>query len=482
MTNNKNSKLDAQEAKRRQQQSKRDKARARRFLDGINVSVGGASGGAISSGGVTGGSSMFGVQRGTRSVQAPTSVSFMSKPTPSLKFGSGKSRYGPTLIVSGRDFLTTIGTAGKVSGDVLYQTEISPAALPATRLQQFSNLYSKYKIKKLKFLFQTASATTTSGALTHFIEYDPLQYLPSNQPVNVNLAAAHITTETFAYWESSCLEYIPAANDVELYTSPQGIDLRTDTAGRYTVIDNVHNGVTTVGDVFVEYEIEFFMPQVGTNAVAPGAAFCVESASSGRTIELPFGSSGFVYNYNSLSLIMGVKSDSTANKLQFPVQSGSELYFVFLWVTYSATTGGTPDYITIVSTDFNTLKTTTSSNATTATYYAELSPKITASSWNLEISTNFSSATIAAAELYVFPIPVATANFDRARQMKRVLAAAPRLSDLVGRLDALEGMLDHLELIPNKSDSEFVKLGDACTCAATQYKQCPVHHIQITRK
>lgn len=281
----------------------------KRFLDGINVAVQGSNMSNESKAGDT----AVGYTKRANIPPLAYGATRLRRQAPTLTMARG----GDSALVSGSDYLTTLNINNHNAGDVRFVADINPTLFGlSSRLAQMAILFEKWRINKLKFMYQPAVGSTTVGQLIHYIEYDAANSIPSTGVTNVQIGAAHRTFQPFSVWQPSDVSYDRKANDVELYTSPQSADDRMSQAGQYVVICSTNfTGTLSPGVVYVEYDIEFYMPQVGITAPSQPVGYI--SSATGVDNSNVFGTNHvFVYNYIGAILF----ELGTVHTLSFPAQ------------------------------------------------------------------------------------------------------------------------------------------------------------------
>lgn len=175
-----------------------------------------------------------------------------------------------TIHVSHREYVDDILGSVLYSGGLLRVNPGLQAAFPW--LSTIASSYETYRFTKLKFIFESTSATTHTGAVMMAMDYDPNDDPPLSKTQLMSYSGATRSPP----WES--FEY--ACSKADLLKLPQkfvrsGIPLETNDLRLFDV-GNLHlctmgqQNANLVGELYVEYEIDLFTPQLDllTNAEA----------------------------------------------------------------------------------------------------------------------------------------------------------------------------------------------------------------------
>lgn len=174
------------------------------------------------------------------------------------------------IHVSHREYVDDILGSVLYSGGLLRVNPGLQAAFPW--LSTIASSYETYRFTKLKFIFESTSATTHTGAVMMAMDYDPNDASPLSKTQLMAYAGATRSPP----WES--FEY--ACSKADLLKLPQkfvraGIpsetnDLRLFDVGNIHIFTMGQQNANLVGELYVEYEIDLFTPQLDllTNAEA----------------------------------------------------------------------------------------------------------------------------------------------------------------------------------------------------------------------
>jgi hypothetical protein len=171
-------------------------------------------------------------------------------------------------------------------------------------LSSLANNFESYHFHSLRAVYRTMKGTSTAGEVTLAIDFDAADGVPATK------------AEMFSYegvvkaapWENVAYVASPRnlSKAVELYTRSSlvaGTDIKTYDVGNLILAVDACADTSVVGDVFLEYDVEFFTPQagsssgpvseyiVGATAMSKDAIFGTNPTINGTMIAAPSGSS-----------------------------------------------------------------------------------------------------------------------------------------------------------------------------------------------
>jgi len=192
-----------------------------------------------------------------------------------------------TIRVRHRELLSQIqGNSNGATG-----TWVVPLVFPInpgvdvtfTWLSQLGILYETYKINKLRFSYIPFCATSQVGGVYLGIDYDPLDATPISKAAFLSLPS----TMAAPAWQGFCLEFDPRCVRpyAEHYVRDSivtGSDLKTYDCGNLFVgLDGFANS-NQIGDLYIEYDISFYQPQIPSQSAANvSQEFTVSNSGTG---------------------------------------------------------------------------------------------------------------------------------------------------------------------------------------------------------
>lgn len=160
-------------------------------------------------------------------------------------------------------------------------------------LSQIAPRFEKYRFNSLKFQFETEAPTSLGGSLILTLDYDASDQAPQSKVQ----AMAYKNAVRSAPWEecthtsakedlSQQKQYFvrsganPASTDVKLY----------DVGNLFVCSQNVVTGGATLGELYVDYDIELLTPQLQLPSQDDVDSVAIQSAG-GTTAAIPLGTS-----------------------------------------------------------------------------------------------------------------------------------------------------------------------------------------------
>lgn len=253
---------------------------------------------------------------------APVAINYVKR-VPKPRF---QSMAGGVRIVHREYFADVVGNT--TFGTSAYNVQPGlPTAFPW--LSQIANNFEKYKFKRLTFHYVNISATSERGRVTLALDKDALDDAPATKAELFQYEGA----AEGSVWDKLSLN-CPHALERVLFTRNGTIsnsDLKTYDIGKLIVAVSNTADTSTVGELFVEYEVELSIPQPKS---CP-AAYVVAGGTISKTA--PYGSAATVTGSVPATVL-----DST---ITF---NAPGVYLV--WLRVSGTAPGSPTYNTGTST------------------------------------------------------------------------------------------------------------------------------------
>jgi hypothetical protein len=182
---------------------------------------------------------------------------------------------------------------GATEGTLIYELECNPTRIADSWMGRFAELYETYKYRKLAFCFVSNLAATETGAILGYIDRDPADEVEDEIAVVSNLrkAASHVGAREVKVWDNAFWPMPPTGiMKGPFFTGVQGEDNRLTSMGRFRLYSCGVPSVSlpcVIGQLFVCYEIELHLPQLGEPR--SGAGLCITGGSTSRSILRPFG-------------------------------------------------------------------------------------------------------------------------------------------------------------------------------------------------
>jgi hypothetical protein len=168
-------------------------------------------------------------------------------------------------LAHGTDLVGSINSlaAGHSVGDILLTQLISPSEFPGTRLNQYSALFQRYRIKKIHFRYEPMANATQSGQVIGYADFDVDNELLEDNPDNLRIAAAHQGQVPNQIWQEASYDMGQAGTFTDLYTESGGAnaDDRLSIQGVfYLIAASTIAGDLPLGNIYIDYEVLFSIP------------------------------------------------------------------------------------------------------------------------------------------------------------------------------------------------------------------------------
>jgi len=201
---------------------------------------------------------------------APASISrkvSMAKPL-------WRSQNGKTIITHSEYIGAVPGSTGFSS----VQYPVNPGTTTVFPwLANIAGNYDRYHWRKLQFYFVPAAATSTKGRIALSWSYDALQPLP----LNSQQAFSMTPNDETSVWSDATINIPPRRHPEPLYVRQLGSssnveaisrttatafqDLKTTDMGALFVTTNLCTDSSTIGELYVHYEVELLDPTFNPN-------------------------------------------------------------------------------------------------------------------------------------------------------------------------------------------------------------------------
>jgi hypothetical protein len=207
----------------------------------------------------------------------------------SAHFEVKQGKYPDSIIIRGQDFLAFANGINAVvpSGTILANILISPYFLGGTRLSAYANLYEKFRFRKLRFLWTSASPTSTSGSAVLSYDRDVSDATPPANAVGLQQLLGSEGAKVFPVWDSCGIECDLDYPEDGFFTNlAPGSDERLVYQGQlylsaFAALSSIPT-TQSYGSLWYQYEIEFFVPQL-ENQVVQGSATNTPSSTPSQT-------------------------------------------------------------------------------------------------------------------------------------------------------------------------------------------------------
>lgn len=188
-----------------------------------------------------------------------------------------------TLHVAHSELIASINTPS--SGDYLIcGLMLNPGNQTAFPwLSQLALNFEYYNFKNLKFRYVPRCSMMVSGSCVMAVDYDVMD----SSPVHMADIANMLGAKPFAVYENAMTVCDPRSLHLYpyRYLRSSGNDPRLEAVGNFFLMINTGDVDTTMGDLWVDYDIELFCPQFaepsGAVRTAPGTAIITSRSPTG---------------------------------------------------------------------------------------------------------------------------------------------------------------------------------------------------------
>lgn len=171
---------------------------------------------------------------------------------------------------------------------------INPGLAVFPWLNLMANLYESYLFNSLAFEFESTSATTQTGTVFLAIDFDAADDPPSGKQELMSMQGAVRTApwQRIAYdARSQDLKKFGIQRYVRSGALASNLDIKTYDVGRLFFGVQGTSAVSSVGELYVNYDITFYTPQPSFGLAAANSCRAVFQNST-QTPSTPFGTEG----------------------------------------------------------------------------------------------------------------------------------------------------------------------------------------------
>lgn len=191
-------------------------------------------------------------------------------------------KLGSGVRLKGSDYVAPITTGAGIAapGSVLLDVLVSPGEFDSTRVQQIAALFERYRVRSWTFWYIPAVPSTIAGQILAYPDYDVADSLGT---LPLNEAMAHMGSQLFNVYTETPIQFDRVDPYTDLFTDAEGADPRLTYVGRLRYLTAVAlQASTTFGTIYMEYDIDFYLPQLqtGTLSVTAPDVFLKTVASS----------------------------------------------------------------------------------------------------------------------------------------------------------------------------------------------------------
>lgn len=190
--------------------------------------------------------------------------------------------------VTGTEFLTTVtGVTTATAGTTLVTTLISPHSLGVGRLAAFSSLYEKYRFHRFRIRYVPIANATVSGQVMGYYDTDPAEVPITTSALQAfQRGVAHYGARTNNVWEERVFELKDDEPNRLLYCNTLSTSEASDRQvfqARFSMLAASALTAVALGNLYVDYEVEFNCPQIDSAPVFGSGAKWTSAGTVGPT-------------------------------------------------------------------------------------------------------------------------------------------------------------------------------------------------------
>jgi hypothetical protein len=198
-------------------------------------------------------------------------------------FGS-RTKVAKASFGGGRTIIKHSEYVGDIGGSVGFTIALSLNLNPGLQgsfpwLSQIANAYEKFSVKQIQYRYCSESPTSTTGAVFLSPEYNPQDAPPSSK---LETFQNEDTVRTVPWEDVTCkipTKYLKVYNEYFIRLGNMAnSDLKTYDPLVLNVCTQGNANGGTIGEIWVDYQIELINPQGNINPVG-GSATCMPSSS-----------------------------------------------------------------------------------------------------------------------------------------------------------------------------------------------------------
>jgi len=210
------------------------------------------------------------------------------------------------ILVSHCEFISDVAAASASGVFQAASFPVNPGMFTFPWLSGIAPSYESYRFRKLRFRYETTSATSTVGTVMLVVDYDAADSVPASKAELMSNFHA-VRTAPWAPVEFVCdqrnLDKFGGQGRYVRVGAVAGTDIKTYDVGNLVIATSDFAAAVMPGELYVEYEVELMTPQSALSSL---------SARSGRVVGnisvtdlSPFGSDPIISGSAIVSAVSG---------------------------------------------------------------------------------------------------------------------------------------------------------------------------------
>jgi len=233
----------------------------------------------------------------------------------SFRLAAGPAKYSGSIKVIGCDFLGHIASnAGTIAGTNLANIWLNPTdtKFNGTRLFLFGQMYDKYVFRRVKFHVLSNMGSNAAGSVLSAFDKDVGDQTPPATAQGLQQYFTMLDCVRAMVWENHTLDVKITDPQDFYYTNylPATGDMRLAYQGQYYLSQVATNDVNESFEIWIEYEVDFFDPQL---------EFSTPEVVANSGSQTPSTAAGAAWN--------GLNPVGSVNILPFKIDTNGNKYF-----------------------------------------------------------------------------------------------------------------------------------------------------------
>lgn len=222
-------------------------------------------------------------------------------------------KFPGSICIRGQELLQSVNGSGASVGTNVVTQFVNPVHFVGTRLAQYGKLYDKYLFTKMRVTFASGMSTGTDGQYILAYDRDFADATPAATVEGLQQYYSMMNSKIANSWESISIDCNLADFQDFYYNNDTGYEGRIVYQGQIYMA--AVSGSTFTGAIMLDYECEFYDPQLET----PDTTFVARKSS---TQIIDDGTS----LYRGLDVVYGPSSSTESTKPWLWVDGGGEEY------------------------------------------------------------------------------------------------------------------------------------------------------------
>lgn len=193
---------------------------------------------------------------------APAAIGFQAKKKLETMHATRNKQFPGSVCIRGQELLQGVAVTGASTGTNMVNLSVNPNNFTGTRLAEYGKLYDKFLFTRLRITFASGMATSSAGQYILAYDRDFADTTPPATSAGLQQYYSMMDSKISNAWESSTMVCTLADFQDFYYNNNTGYDGRLVYQGQIYMA--AVSGTTFTGSVLLDYECEFYDPQLET--------------------------------------------------------------------------------------------------------------------------------------------------------------------------------------------------------------------------